>query len=107
MQDLSEYYDITGTQRNIENIRYKIIDIHFPKEKFDIIDAIRWLLQHEYAIGPMQDNPNNYIFNQLPMDVVMQEGFTEHRHRILRHGVIFHCLYRQYPPASQSNLYHI
>jgi hypothetical protein len=105
--ELSDFYDISGTQRNLENIKYKIINIHFPKQKFDIVDAIRWLLQHEYAIGPIQNDENDYIFNQLPEHVVMTEGFTEHKHKILRHGVMFHCLYKAIPPASSSVVYNI
>lgn len=94
LSDFSDDYSISGTQRNIEHNHYKIIAIHFPKIKFDIVDAIRWLLQHEYAIGPMDDDDDNYIFNQLPEHVVKLEGFTELRHRTIRHGVILYMLYK-------------
>jgi hypothetical protein len=96
---------ITGKGNGTYKKDYVVQSIIINKDKYNLVEARRWLKQHGYPIPKVDSKGEFYRFRQLRPEVVEKMGFTEYRTKNLGNsGVQLILVYKPKEKVSRKNI---
>ena len=96
---------ITGKGNGTYKKDYVVQSIIINKDKYNLVEARRWLKQQGYPIPKVDSKGEFYRFRQLRPEVVEKMGFTEYRTKNLGDsGVQLILVYKPKEKVSRKNI---
>jgi len=73
---------------------YKVQSVLFDKKKFNVNQAIDWLVNHNYKLMKIHETNKEIRFRQIPPNQLKKEGYLKFRNYSLNNGVILVLAYK-------------
>jgi hypothetical protein len=86
--DLGASVNTALTGRGTYKKNYVVQSVIFDKDKYNIVEARRWLVRNGHFVTPVDSKGEFYRFRQLRPEVVDKMGFTEYRTKELGDGSV-------------------
>jgi hypothetical protein len=72
---------------------YKIQSILFYKKKYSLLDAIDFLMRHNYKIKKLDETKNYYRFRQYDPNYLKKRGYSRVISKKIGKGILFIIYY--------------
>ena len=73
---------------------YKIQSVLFKRDKWQLMDAIEWLISNEFTVKKVDITKGLFRCRQLEPEALKKKGYTNYHNKIIGDGIIFVIVYK-------------